>query len=361
MKAKSSLTNQLNMRGPQAFLALTVVTCLVLATNSAVAESNELPGQTSPNALKVQIEAEAPPAPLARTVLRADSTSMSNADAITHRENRLTFVKPLRLRALKSYSFEGTQIFGDADWLHYDGYRFLGSSELQIARDLILSTTAGAGQLTLDDYQRRPYGIARTMPIWKIRTVYTPIRATDLRLEASDDFAYLSWVDQAQSGRVVSVRNYFGEIESFTFQRWQLRTNGRISEFGDENEQQVIDNVVLREVVSGPFKLAAGVGGGLTRFKYQTPAYWSPAHFENYGLRLVASKDFFSVWNFETKLNYGFRQTRGFERERESGAELNLRYLDKSGWLVRLNGNFYAVNDGAWWKNDLALNLEMPL
>jgi hypothetical protein len=223
------------------------------------------------------------------------------------------------------------------------------------------SGSAGVGQLKLDKFKDRTFDTKAVTPLWKMRATYIPVRGTDIRLEGNEDYSYMGWLDQWSRSQVMAVRNLFAEVDSFTIEKWQFRSNARWSYFSDSNVQHNFDELILRELFSLPFVLKVGVGGGWMGFRERYGDYWHPEYFEFYGARFIVLKDFLNFWTFELRSHVGYHREQSRPREADIANEVFLTYRDRSGWLARIRGNFVDTERSAWWRNDVGINIEVPL
>jgi hypothetical protein len=296
-----------------------------------------------------------------RGFARLEAVAILNADKILHRENRLGTFWHVDHDGLGVFALDFAQIRGTAKWADYRGYKVSTYGEFRINDELFASAALGIGSMKLVEFFSRHYGISNTLALWRTRAVYTLHPGTELRLEGNNDFAYVGWLDNKDQPHVIQVQNIFTELESFSISHWQLRANAKFSFYGDENQQQIYDSLILRDVFTEPFVFRAGVGGGWLTFKDQHRWYWSPRHFDNYGLRFAVWKRLLKFWTFDARYNLGYRQQTDGPKEKDSNLEVHLNCELPSGWLVSLNGIFYEVNHSAWWRNEMSINVNLPL
>lgn len=304
--------------------------------------------------------------------MKVEVVGINNADQILHREDRVAVIVPSMRsssgsqREVKNqFALEADRIDGQADWLTYTGYKAFVTGDFGLDSDFKLLTQAGTARLNLLQFQKVNYQTQGDLFLWKVRSTYAPTKSTFagtvLLLEAMNDFAYVGWLDAQRASHVETARIFFAEASSRTLPGWELRSNAKFFNLSDQNRQQIFDHLVLKDVLEAPLVLRIGAGGGWTEFSDQKPSYWSPAFFESYGLRVVALKRFSEMWELETRLNYGYRRANRENFEKELISDVRLRYRNRDGWLVGVNGNFMDVNNGKWWKSDIGCNLEVPL
>ncbi len=346
-------------------LVLVLTSPLVAVANSkgpedsAGSESNMEMGHSSSISMETK-KPGTPPTLLAPT-FRATTASGFNSDQFWGRETKFGFAKPTSIYEIKSFNAEFIQSLGVGSNIRFTGRQLIGSVEFQPRSDLNWGATLGQGEVLLIEMDEKRYDASRTLPLWKLRSTYTPIKGTDIKLEGSQDLTFMGWMDLDNQIQFMLGKSLFAEIDTTSIPDWQFRTNARWSTFGDSNQSKAFDHLILRDLLTGSFVFRAGIGGGWFGFREQMPGYWSPAYIESYGVRLIASKDFLKFWNIETRLNAGLHQEKNCSREPETSGELSLKYRDKAGWEAKLFASFVDSNSGAWWKNDMNVNLEMPL
>ncbi|UYL07283.1 hypothetical protein B9G69_009515 [Bdellovibrio sp. SKB1291214] len=296
----------------------------------------------------------------AATVARFTTLQITDGNHIEHREDRVG-VAYVSNKLIQIMGVDYSKLWGDSTWLKYRGSRVMGFSDLRPHQNILLTTILGTGQLQLEEFQHKVYLTERVLPLWKFKVDYTLSFHTHLRAEYNNDFSFMGWLDQGDQSQIMELKSLFLEIDTFEFANWQFRLNARQVHFADSNSQRIYDGLILREIHSVPFILKLGVGGNTMGFHQRLKGYWCPEQFATYGLRMIAQKDFLTHWNLETRLSHGFHQEKDHPPGKETTTELYLRYRTPSRWFFSINANILDVESGAWWKNDLSMNLEIPI
>lgn len=297
------------------------------------------------------------PGPL---TLRPSAFQTMNSDRIEHRELRIAAGQPIEKRAVASLGAEYADVRGAAPWISYHGRRAVAMAESKPAPRVALSGTVGVGELSLEQFQNRAYGISGSAVVGRARAVFAPADRTELRAEASEDFTYMGWLNRQDAPQLMKARNLFAEIESAALEGWQLRSNARAVFLGDSNQQAAFDHLAMREIFRGPFVFQLGAGGGWFRFQQSRPGYWNPPYFEVYGPRAAISKRFGDAWTVEGRFAYSVHREEGRPAAPEGTVEASVQYRTKAGWLARFNGFALDSEGGAFWRRDVAFNLDVP-
>lgn len=296
-----------------------------------------------------------------KNALNTEIFTMKNADRITHQEGRLRFTRHGPWGSLKSFNVEAVHINDQAEWLKFDGNKYLANADFQIGPQLFIISSLGSGEIRLHHFLKNSYHVSKTLTLWRLKSIYTPLLGTDFRFEMNNDYSYLGWHDRRNRPQIMTVGNAFFEAETFSFKDWQLRTNFRRSEFSDSNSQHATDHLILRSLASGKFDFKLGVGGGSMAFEKRIPGYWAPEHFETYGIRTIMNLDFTERWNSELRVHYGYHQEKGHRRGKDVFSEYFLNYNHPSGWKVNVKATYLDVRNGAWWRSETGINVQIPI
>lgn len=296
-----------------------------------------------------------------RSLVRVETLFVKDKTQILHQERRLILFQSRPVKGLKGMGGEVHQIIARAPYIRLNGSKATGTIEYQPKASLNIFSALGVAQMHLGEFQNIALGLQRDFLLYKIRTNFRVLPKTELRFESSNDFAYVGWRNDAGDAHIHAAHHVFVEVDSNSLEKWQMRVNTRRIFFGDRNEQQITDGLILRSIWTEPFIFRAGMGGGWVTFNDQHPGYWSPASFQNYDLRIVVVKKFSDKFKIETRLSYGLRRHNSDPHERERAAEIHLSYDNQSGWLLKLAGNFYVVNNGDWWRDDVFLSMQWQL
>ena len=301
------------------------------------------------------------PAPKAVPVITGETDGLADSDGYYWNENRLGFKQSTGRSLLKTFTGEAVQMKGGANnYAHYSGNKLMGGAELQLTPGLSIAGSIGAGKLTVHDSYGKTFDTSRSMLLWDLTTMYKVTDTTKLKLSGTEDFAYLHFEDQGD-GYVMNLRKGALELDTRAIEKWQFKSTATFSYYGDGNERQKYDQLLVREVITEPLTLKAGVSGGWRRFKFRSPQYVSAPHRENYGLRLIGQKALTSSWTLDGDIFYGYDQTLDRKRYNVSRTDWSASYQDKAGWLVRASATFYTFHEGVFWENSANLSLEIPI
>jgi len=294
------------------------------------------------------------------SVVKMEGASFLSANRIHQRDNKLSVVSNVHYHGITAFGAESTMMSADATWLRFTGFKAAGFIDHETFFWWKNSLSLGAGKLELDHFENVRYETQNLIPLWKVKSVFVLIPGSEFRIGGNNDFSCTGWCNRSGRGEVMTVNNFFAEAETDALNAWHLKSNARYSIMSDDNRQLAFDHSVMRDLVTGPFTLQMGVGGGWMGYREEA-IYWSPEYFSEYGARLVAKKALSRRLYAELKARTGFHRTRGKAREDDFAVETMLRYAPNSKWRLELAGNVSTANKGAWWRRDLALKLEMRL
>ncbi|RZA06204.1 MAG: hypothetical protein EOP11_10940 [Proteobacteria bacterium] len=338
---------------------------LVLALAPSLALAEEAVNTTAGTLREANDAKEMPDDPAASfsshgSVVKMEGGSFLSANAIHQRDNKLTVISNLRYHGITAFGAEGVQMIADAKWLRFTGFKASGFLDYELNSRWKGSFSLGAGSLELDHFENVRYEKRALIPLWRAKAIFIVAPGTELRFGGNNDFAFTGWCNRSGGGEVLSVDNIFAEAESSGLPAWQLKSSARYSILSDNNRQFAFDHGAMREIITMPFTMLLGVGGGWMGYREQT-IYWSPDRFSEISARAVFKKAFSRRFYSELKLRAGYHRTRAKMRETDLAAEALLRYAPNSKWRLELAGNFFDANGGAWWRRDIALRLEMRL
>ena len=355
----------MNSKTPAYILTVT----LILAANAHAQETEATPEEGTISAMSTGTEA-APissirteiKAPKPAPVITAETYGLADSGKYYSAENFLEFKQKTGHSVFTALSGRAVQFRGgEKDYAHFSGNKLLGGVEAQVTPQINLSGSLGAGKLTVHDSFGKVFESSRTIPVGEIAVAYSMTNTTKFKLTGSEDFAYMHFETDDRDADVMNLRKGVIEVDTRFIPKWQLKSTAAFSFYGDGNERQKHDHMLVREVVTDPLTLSAGISGGWRGFKFRSNQYISPEHRENYGLRFIGQKPLTSSWNLEGDVFYGYDQTRNSKRYNVSNTDIAASYTDKSGWLLRAAATFYTQHNGRFWENSGSLTLEIPL